>query len=205
MEHRRYGKFKAKYYIGAIVAMVWLLFLVIMVIVMKLSLWFIVLPLLVLVRGTSVIIKRYTERFFISGNEINLYCTLTKNKKKIIIPDSITVIISYADLPTPFTRQTYMGGIIRPLKEQYSITLLHKMPIEQILNRLHKNSNRIYTNALIRAVFEDYLYIYDCVYGDEILKDILLNRDCFLIIPESLQERIFSVSENGTTIIDKGY
>ena len=204
MKYHRYGIFKAENYKEAIGGIVCLLFLGVMIIALKESLWYIIMPILLAVSCISIIVKRHTEYFEIIDNQIISYNTMIK-KRKIDIPEHILVIISYADLPMPLTRRSSFGGVIRPLKKQYSIIILYKLSIAQALERLHKHSKGIYTNTLIREIFEDYHYVYDCIYSDEILKDILLNREYELIVPESLKCKIPSVLKYKVTMIDKDY
>lgn len=91
------------------------------------------------------------------------------------------------------------------LKDKYAISILQKMELEDVLVRLHKKYATKYFNETIETSFYSWHFCYSFVCNQELLDKLLQNRQCLLIIPESLKEKVVFNSELDNVYIDKGY
>ena len=203
MKHRRYGKFRFRDYISAWIAVALLLVLMVLVFLTDTPFYMLIFPLLLLTFMVWSIYKPNSECFWLSGDII----TIAEGGKTrdISMPSELTIIISYADVCSPFAKRISYGNQTYMLKGRYSISILQKMPLEDALMRLHQNYTRKYTNTTVEMSFDEHLYIYGFVGNQEILDHFLTNKNCRIIIPETLFNQI-SISSHQTNIhIDVGY
>lgn len=203
MEYHRYGKFSFSDYIGAWFAIFFLLALVVGGLIMHIPLYLLIWPLIFSTMMAWSIYKPNHERFYISGDIIAI--KRGSKTQEITIPNEPTLIVSYADLCPPLAMRTSYGNETYMLKGKYAISILQKMPLETVLERLHPKYARKYTSSTIEAYFDEYLFIYSFVCNQALLDQLLTNRHCQLIIPESLLERVTINHSEVNVHIDTGY
>ena len=144
-----------------------------------------------------------SERFMISGDTITIM--QGKKEKKVSIPSELTLVISYADVCPPLAKRISYGNQTYILKGRYAISILKKIPLEDALVRLHRNYTRKYTTSTVEACFDECLYVYSFVGNHEILDRLLSNRNCQIIIPETLLNQISIDFHKVNVHIDTGY
>lgn len=140
-----------------------------------------------------IIILSYRERFSIENGVI----TVQKGRKtsKTVIPDEVTVIVSYAEICNGFLSGSPQRNKIHIMKDKYAVTLLQKTVPDFVFERLHGDLMRMrkykYTTNIIKNwLFEPWRYIYSFVCDEELLNKVLAGRSCLLVIPESLREKV---------------
>ena len=114
-------------------------------------------------------------------------------------------MVSHADVCPPLAMHTDMGNKTHILKDKVAVSILQKMPVEVVLDVLHRNYVRKYTTSRIRTVFDDYRYIYSFVCNQSLLDALIANRKCLLILPESLSKGMTFELSADNVVIDLGY
>ena len=185
MMYRRYGRFRFYDYISSWLAIVFLFALVVVCFLTDTLVYLFILPLLV------------------SDDTI----TITKGRKKqnVFIPSSPTFVISYADVCSSFAKRVNYGNQTFMLKGRYAISILQNTPIETTLAQLHSNFTRKYTNTTLEVSFDENQYVYSFVGSQEILDKLIANRNCQIIIPESLLNQTSIDIHQVNVYIDNGY
>ncbi len=207
MMHRRYGRFRMRDYSSAWFGVAVMIAPVIAGLLMDMQFYLLIWPLMLSVIMVWSIWEPNRERFSISGDKI----TVNKGRKckEIRIPSELSLVVSYADVCPTFSKHISHGGKTYMLKGRCAVSVLQKMPFETILECLHLNYARRYTNTTVETVFDGYHCIYNCIYSfvcdQNLLDQLLVNRDCELIIPESLREKISVDLSNVKVYIDMGY
>ena len=202
MKYRRYGKFRFRDYTIAWFAIVFLFVLVVDCFRTDTQFYLLIWPLLLLMDMVWSIYRPNSERFLISGDTITI---MQGGKKQTVsIPSEPTIIVSYAAVCPPLAKRigdyrAYM------LKGRYAISILQKIPLGTAFERLHKNYTRKYTNTTVEACFDEHLFVYSFVGNQEILDKLLSNRNCQIIIPETLLNQISIDSHQINVHIDTGY
>lgn len=201
--YKRYGEFRFRDYLSAWLAIAFLFALVVVGVLTETQFYLLIWPLLLLIIIAWSIFKPNSERFLISIDTI----TIVKGRKehRVTIPSEITVVVSYADVCTPIAKHIGVGNQSYLLNGRYAISILKKMPIVIALERLHQKSIYKYTNSTIEALFGEQHYIFSCVGEQEILNKLLLNRNCQIIIPESLSKQTHIDLSQENAYIDVGY
>ena len=202
MPHRRYGKFCFRDYYPTWFGIIFLSAMIIAAFCLDIS------PVLSGYAGILIIIMLWSvfaphqERFSISGSHI----TAMKRKKtcQIDIPERITVVVSYADICPPLTKRAVVGNTTHILKDKYAITLLERITMEDALEHLHRDHMYEYTTNMMEDLF-GCKYLYHFVGNQELFDYVCRNRDCIVIIPESLADKIFTNDLMMDTYIDIGY
>ena len=198
MKFFRYGKFSFADYWGSWISIIILLAYSVCCIVLHLSLIFVFFSLVYAFIWLIKILMTINESFMIVDNDIII--SKIGKAQKIPIPSELTLIISYADVCPPLAIRTATGKQTHNLKDKFAISILTKMPLDITLETLHKNRIEEYTNSIIQTTFNDYRYIYSFVFNQFLLDSLICNRDCILILPQSLVEKI-TVDLNYTNTI----
>lgn len=203
MDNRRYGEFHLRDYRTSIIGIIVLIVFAVASSATNLPYFFVVLPVLYAFIWIYGIVSPNLERFCINnGKIITQKC---KKKQEISIPSELCLIVSYVDISPPLVKRTAFGNETHILKGKYAITILQRMPIETAIKHLHKNYIRKYTTSTIKTCFDEYLYVYSFVGNQTLLNQLLSIRNCVLIVPESLLNRV-SINPNCTSIyVDVGY
>ena len=148
----------------------------------------------------ATIVMPNKEKFIIEDDWI--FATKGKDTKKIIIPKKVTVVFSYADVCPPFARRTALGNETHILKDKYAITILNELPLEVVIKKLHSNYIQLYTTSTIKASFEECCYIYSFVCCEELVIRLMHNRNCQLIVPQSLLKELKYLPQGENVYID---
>ena len=202
MKNRRLGRFRFGDYFFSWFSIVILLLFSVASLILKLSLLFVVFPLAYAIIWFGTILIPYFEQFSINGNYISVFWG--KKTETIHLPGECTIIISYADVCPPLTVRTSWENQTHILKGKFAISILEKMPLEEILEKLHQNRISKYTTSTIKTRFYD-RFIYSFV-GNQCLFDSLTNdKKFFLIVPESLSDVIHFDSYMEKLYMDIGY
>lgn len=186
--YRRYGEFRFRDYISAWFAISLLLVLMVVGVLTEIQVYWLIWPLFfILIMGWSIY-KPNSECFLIFSDTITV--VQGRQKRNITIPSEATIILSYADVCPPLAKRIGYGNQTYMLKGRYSISILQKIPLETVFNRLHQNHTYKYTNSTVEACFDEYLYVYSFVGNQEILDKLVANRNYQIIVPETLVHQI---------------
>lgn len=201
MNIRRYGKFKFCDYISAWFAITFLFVLVVVGFLTDTQFYLSIWPLLLIVIMALSIFSPNNESFLLSGDTIMIM--KGKKKQKVSIPPEATLIVSYADVCPTFAKRISYGNQTYILRGRYAISILQKMPMETILEQLHRNYTHKYTNSIVESCFDEYVYSF--VGNQELLDKLVANKKYQIIIPETLLKQI-SIDINRINLhIDSGY
>lgn len=203
MKYYRYGKFKPCDYCISWIGITMLLLFSIASIIFNLSFLFVVFPIVYAAIWLWRILAPHSEWFVLCDDSIIAFSG--KNSRKIIIPSELTLIISYVDISPPLAKRTATGNQTHILKDQYAVSIFQKMPLDFVLESIHRGSIQKYTTSTIQTVFDDYQYIYSFVCTQSLLNQLITRRNCILIIPESLSAQVSASSNFAITHIDKGF
>ena len=201
--YRRYGKFRLRDYTSAWLVIVFLFVLVVVGFLTDTQFYLLIWPLLLLMIMAWSIYMPNSERFLISGDTITIMHG--RKKQKVSIPSEPTLVVSYADVCPPMAKRMGYGNQTYMLKGRYAISILQKIPFETALAQLHLNYTRKYTNSTVEERFDESLYVYSFVGNQEMLDKLLANRNCQIIIPETLLNQISIDLHRINVYIDIGY
>lgn len=203
MAHPRYGKFRFRDYISGWFAIIFFLVIVIDGYLTNTLVHLLIWPLFLSMIMAWSIYKPNRERFIISDNIITII--QGRKEQKVIIPSEITLVVSYADVYPPLAKR--VGGVNQTyvLKGRYAVSILHKVPLERVLECLHKNYARKYFMSTIEERFNEQTFIYSFVCNRELLDDLLVRENYQLIIPESLLKMVFVNQNTANVYVDVGY
>lgn len=205
MENRRYGKFRLIDYCESwIVILILLIYTAIGFILQQsaLSVMNVILMVFALI-WIWKIVSPNLERFSIKDDKIIV--RKGKSKREISISSELCLIISYADICPPLSKRISFRDNTHILNGRYAVTILKKMQIETVLERLHQVQITKYTTSTIETFFDGELYIYSFVCNHELLDQLLNGRECDLIIPESLLKKVDFELSYENIYIDLGY
>mgnify|MGYP001638019636 FL=1 len=121
-----------------------------------------------------------------------------KRTHEILLPSNIVLVISQADIRDTFSVQSYL------LRNKYAVSLLHSDPLEEVLQILHANRAKKYTNSSIEAASTHFL-LYSFVYNEYAFTQILKHGVSKVIIPESLVNQIDLSAFECSVFIDEGF
>ena len=142
-----------------------------------------------------------SEKFAVRNNTISI--SKFGKKRVISLPEEITVVVSYADIRTPFAVYTALGKETRILPGRYAVTILHKAQISMLLERLHHHRISKYTASSIQDILPEYQYIYSFVGNVSLLTEVQQNAKCSFIIPVSLKDQYNELREIPHAYFDK--
>ena len=203
MEHRRYGEFRFNDYCASWIGIAALLIFAVVSLALKLHFLLAVFPSLYAIIWIWTVLAPNIEKFSISSEKIIV--KKGRKKEEIPIPSKLCLVVSNVDICPPLAIRTPTGNETHILKDKYAVSVLKAMPLEDALMGLHRNNMHKYTTSTIQRNFDDCRYIY-CFVCDRVLLDKLIdNRECQLIIPESLLERVPINRGKVNLHIDVGY
>lgn len=201
MKNYRYGKFNFIDYHMSWVAIAILLFFSIASAILELPILLVFFPVIYAIVWLYVILAPHREMFSLCDNCITVFFGKTTNT--ISLPPELTLVVSYADISPPLTVRTAVGNKTHILKDKYAVSILHKMPLDTVLDVLHRNHMTKHTMSSIRNVFKDYRYIYSFVCSQSLLEELIEGRECLLIIPKSLLNVVSADGKIVDTYIDE--
>lgn len=188
MKNLRYGKFRFGDYNMSWGAIILLMLFAAASLILDLSFLFFLFPTVFAVVWLWVILVPHREQFVLHGDTIAVYAG--KKSRSIALPLELTLVVSYADICPPLAIRTAVGDQTHILKDKYAVSILQDVPLDAALEALHRNYIQRYTTSTIQTVFDDYRFVYSFVCNQSLLDELIANRKCSLIIPESLFERI---------------
>ena len=203
MEYLRYGSFRFGDYRISWVGIVLLITFSIVSCFFDLPLLFAFFPITYAAVWLWLILAPNRERFSLHNDVITAKRGI--NEYIISIPSEVTLVISYTDICPPLAKRKPVGNETHILKDKYSISILHKTPLDITLDCLHKNHLHKYTTSTIQTVFEGHRFVYSFVYDRPLLDTLLKGKNYSLIIPESLLEKVPITLNPAHTYIDIGY
>lgn len=189
MKKYRYGKFKSKDHLPTFISVTFFSLFSLMGVILDLPLLLIFFPLICAIICLLVVCLPFREQFVINDSSIDVY--IGKKKHTIQLPTELTLVISPLDVcpllatRTAIQKQTYV------LKDRCSVSILTGVYLDEALRLLHCNHIKRYTSSNIKAIFNDWRYIYNFVLdSSDMLKKIITDRKCTLIIPKSMLNKI---------------
>lgn len=204
MNYHRYGKFRLSDYTSAWFASTFMFVLVVVGLLMDEKIHLLVWPLIMSVVVVWSVLRPNMECFTLADDRIIV--KKDRKRKEIDIPPALTLIVSYADVCPPIAKRIgSIGNQTYLLKGRYAISILQKMALEDALERLHQKNVRKYTMSTIESFFDDHSYIYSFVCEQSLFDKLIGNRECQLIIPESLLDKLFVDPSAVNVHIDTGY
>lgn len=188
MEYRRYGKFSFGDYKSALFAIPFMIFVGIGGLLTDFPIFLSIFPILFSIIMAWSIYQPHRERFSVCGDTIVI--RQGQKEREVKIPSNPVLVVSYADLCPTIAKRFSSGNQTYLLKGKYAVSILQKMPLETALERLHPPHLRKYTSSKIEELFDEHYFIYSFVCNQALLDELLINRDCQLIIPKSLLEHV---------------
>lgn len=203
MMYPRYGAFRLSDYHTSWLGMGILSIFAVLSALLKLPLFLVAFPLAYMLFWGWTIFDQNSEKFVLTDDVIvtNKY----GKQQRIHLPSELTLLVSYADICPPLSRHVSIGNKTHILKGRYAISILREMPLNAVLSALHQIPVQKYTTSTIQTVFDGYRYIYCFVCDIASIERVMKNRQCLVIVPESLQEEVSIQSTSATTYIDWGY
>lgn len=151
--------------------------------------------------------KSCRERFMITQESITVING--RHSREISLPIRPLVVISYASAQPSYAASSpislELGTSILP--DRYMVSILQNMPLAAALDMLHKGYVKRYTNVSIENQFH-YRVLYSFVSDAALLDRFLENRDCLVVVPESVYQEFAEVimkNQKAGLYIDKGY
>lgn len=196
MEFNRYGKLCWKDYKFTLASIGGFVLLAIVNLALSLPLLYSISPLAFAIIWTILIVRPHMERFAVG--DYSIYVHQGKRTHEILLPSNIVLVISQADIRDTFSVQSNL------LRNKYAVSLLHSDPLEEVLQILHANRAKKYTNSTIDATFTQ-SFIYSFVYDKDALAQILKHGVSMVIIPESLVDQVDCSIFECSVFIDNGF
>ena len=196
MEFKRYGKLCWKDYKFTLASIGGFILLAIASLVLGLALSYSVFAIAFAIVWTILIVRPYGERFTVGDHFILVH--QGKHTHEVSLPPDIILVLSQADIRDTFSVQSYF------LRNKYAVSLLRSDPLENMLQILHANRVKKYTNSTIDATFA-HSFIYSFVYNKDALAQILKHGISMVIIPESLVDQVDRSIFECSVFIDKGF
>lgn len=196
MEFNRYGKLYWKDYKFTLASIGGFVLLAIVNLALSLPLLYSIFPLAFAIIWTILIVRPHMERFAVG--DYSIYVHQGKRTHEILLPSNIVLVISQADIRDTFSVQSNL------LRNKYAVSLLHSDPLEEVLQILHANRAKKYTNSSIEAASTHSL-IYSFVYNEYAFTQILKHGVSKVIIPESLVNQIDLSAFGCSVFIDEGF
>jgi hypothetical protein len=204
MKYRRYGKFRFSDYITTWVAFAFFMVLIVFALLTNTPHYWLILPLLFSIYMVWSVYQPNSEYFLIDEDTITIM--RGRKRRKVSIPSESILVVSYADVCSSLTKSVSYGNQTYMLKGRYAISILHKIPLESVLEELHSRHATKYTNTAIEVSFnEQYPYVYSFVCNQAILDKLIDNGTYQIIIPETLLKQISIDSDKSNVHIDWGY
>ena len=138
MKNYRYGKFHFQDYWQSWISIVVLLFFAIANILLELPWVFFAFSIVYVIVWVWMILAPQFEHFILTSDFI-ITSYIGRKKHAIELPSELTLVISYVDICPPLAVRTAIGNRTHILKEKYAVSILHELPLEIALEKLHLN------------------------------------------------------------------
>lgn len=202
MKYRRYGKFHFRDYYSGWFAIVFLFLIAVMSFLAETYNFLAIWPTILIVIMTWGIIEPNEECFSMSADIINV--KKRKKRHQITMPRELTLVVSYADVCPSWAKRIGVGNSTYMLKGKYAVSILKKIPKENVLETLHGKYAYRYTNCWIEELLKPN-FIYSFVCEQDMIEKIVSGRKCTLILPETLVDKINLNQLMCDIYIDKGF
>ena len=125
----------------------------------------------------------YWETYSIVDRKI--FTRFLWHKYTIELPPETIMLITEADIHVKLTGyQSYF------LRNQYAISLIRPMPLEQLLSVLQRPYPYICTNSSIEQLFKSWQILYSFVANQQVIDAVLENTNATIIIPKSIVQDV---------------
>lgn len=189
MKYKRLGNFRFGDYCGTWVAAAFMLSFSVISILYKQYFFSFLAAVYAMIRIVKILADGF-ERFSITQDNIIAYRFGKSNA--IPLPEKVVLVFSDTDVCPPLAIRTFYENRTHILKDRYSVTVLKNMPIDCVIERIHRGLIKRYTTSTIQNSIEEYNYIYSFVFTPSMLENLTAGRKCTLLIPEPLYEEISS-------------
>lgn len=180
MEHRRYGKLRLGDYKFTLAGIGGIVLLAVACFVLDCGLCYSVYLISFAAVWVALIVWPYLERFTVEDHLI--VSRRFRHVSEIVLPPDSVLVFTQADIRDTFSVQSYF------LKGKYAVSILSGISLENILQTLHANRARKYTNASIENSFS-YHFLYSFVYEQDTFAQIVKQGVSRIVIPESLTDQ----------------
>lgn len=203
--YKKYGRFHIKDYLSGWIATFVFVVAVGCGVYTDMHILLLAIPTLLVFYFPASIIIPNLEKFSVNDDVI----TVQKNTKtqQFTIPENCVIVVAYADFCPLFADKFQSGNHTYMLNGRYSVTILHNISLDFVLSKLHYKYARKYTTTIVENSFNnesDLIYSFVCT--NEQLEDLIKNRECRLIIPESLKNIVqIKNTDSATIFYDEGY
>lgn len=159
---------------------------------------------IVCVFWNMAILIPYSERFEIRNDKI--ISQILFRTAKIDIPDNISIVISYLDNCPHLARRSaaHISQQVFIPEGKYMVSILKQISTPDLLEKLHRPFVNPYTNSTVMDSFCGQ-FIYSFIWDHALLDRVMQNRNCNIVIPKSLSNRLVVSASNAEIIIDDGY
>ncbi len=182
------GNFRFADYIGSWVGIALYLIFTILVFFVDLSHFFALFAVIMAGFTLFSILLPHRESFSIENHTIHI--KRGKKAHEIVLPERFLLIFSPIDLAPPFGQKSATKNGTHILKGQYGVTILHPMPTDKALERLHRGYLREFTTCSIQECFGGSQIIYSFACNEELLQKLLAYSDTQIIVPKRLNETL---------------
>ena len=190
-------------YISVWIVCIFLIAIVVFGALMNMRFYLLVATVLLIVALLWSVCKPNSECFVISSDKVTIING--KKQRSVCIPYNPIIVISYADVCSPFQKHICSGNQSYMLRGRYAITILNDIPLNSLLDLMHQSYVRKYTNSLLQSRLDEHIYIYSFVGNQELLDVFLAKEGARIIIPETLLNQISTGSKKTNVIVDVGY
>ena len=186
--YKRYGKFKISDYSASWMVLGLMIAFGVACLLLKLPGIYLIVPILYSATLIYSIWNPNREYFEIADGIINV--KKGKREKQIKIPKEISLIISPVDVCPPLSIRTAVGNTTHMLDGKYAVSILMKMDMHEMLEKVHRGHIKQYTTSTIKNAFEEYKYFYSFVCEDLLLNELLRERKANILIPKSMINKV---------------
>lgn len=194
--YTRYGKMQKKDYMVAWVEMVLLLIMGIAGLIYKAPSWYTMLLIVLPIFWCIGMFRSYREKFTLEAEEIVIGDG--KREKRIPFPRELVIVLSEMDM------HEKMGSFSLGGEKQYYATLAAGVTGGEVWETLHRKKLKKYAASIIDGKLGlDYVYSFVC--DRALLRQIVKDRKCYVIMPASLKPifyEMLSTRENVEVRVD---
>lgn len=195
----RYGKMQTGDYLVAWIEMVILLLLGVTSLIFQPGSWFGALLIVIPIFWCLGVFRAFRERFTLETDQIVIGSG--ENEKRIALPRELVIVLSEMDM------HEKMGSFSIGAEKQYYATLAADVTGGEVWQTLHRKKMKKYAASVIDGKLGlDYVYSFVC--DRALLRQVIKDRNCYVILPASLKPIFFemlSARENVEVRVDPYY
>lgn len=193
MEFDRYGKLNWKDYIIPFVPYVGVILLGIVLIFLCDEIFLGIGGIVLSVGLILQILRPYREHFSVGDHLI--LAREGRQKYEIPIPPNVILVLSKAARRDICVHACF-------LKDKYTVSILHSVSLEEVLEKIHESRGLRYTSTHINDSFP-FSLLYSFVYHEDAFAQILKQSEAIVLVPEFLVDRIDLSAFQCRVYIDK--